>query len=376
VFLALRELWFARARFLLMGAVVGLISVLMVILSGLASGLVNDGVSGLQRTPVQSFAFAEGTKADAAFTRSVVTFDQVKAWQQRDDVAHAEPFGVALVNTRNEDETPVDLTLVGLEDGSALAPKASEGRDPSAPGEVVASATLADEGVEVGDVLTLDRLGTELTVVGLTDDQRTFGHVDMAYVDLRTWQGVQTGTPVGEEPPAHAHTQASAVAVQGEDGALPDLAAGDEAAGTESMTLEESYDASPGYKAEMMTMEMIKVFLYAISALVVGAFLSIWTVQRTKELAVLRAMGASGGYLLRDSLLQALVVLVASVGAGVAVGLGLGSLLTGSGMPFALEAGPITQGAVLLVVLGLLGAGFAIVRVLRVDPLTALGDNR
>lgn len=58
MFLALRELWFARNRFLLMGAVVALISILMVILSGLSSGLVNDGVSALQRTPIQAFAFA------------------------------------------------------------------------------------------------------------------------------------------------------------------------------------------------------------------------------------------------------------------------------------------------------------------------------
>ena len=73
MFLALRELWFARNRFLLMGAVVALISILMVILSGLSSGLVNDGVSALQRTPIQAFAFAPDTKADSAFSRSVVT---------------------------------------------------------------------------------------------------------------------------------------------------------------------------------------------------------------------------------------------------------------------------------------------------------------
>ena len=46
-FLALRELAFARGRFALMGAVIALIAVLMVLLSGLSVGLVNDGVSGL-----------------------------------------------------------------------------------------------------------------------------------------------------------------------------------------------------------------------------------------------------------------------------------------------------------------------------------------
>ena len=49
MFLALRELRFARWRFTLVGSVVALITVLVVLLSGLSSGLVNDGVSGLQR---------------------------------------------------------------------------------------------------------------------------------------------------------------------------------------------------------------------------------------------------------------------------------------------------------------------------------------
>jgi hypothetical protein len=102
-----------------------------------------------------------------------------------------------------------------------------------------------------------------------------------------------------------------------------------------------------------MSMTMIKAFLYAISALVVGAFFTIWTVQRSRELAVMRAMGASTGFLMLDGLMQALIVLLSSVGAGVLLGLGLGAMLLGTGMPFALEASPIIGGAVLLTVVAL-----------------------
>ncbi|MEU7994768.1 hypothetical protein AB0B83_05445 [Micromonospora sp. NPDC049060] len=62
MFLAVRELRFTKARFGLMGAVVALIAVLVVLLSGLSTGLVNDGVSGLQRIPATSFAFADGVQ--------------------------------------------------------------------------------------------------------------------------------------------------------------------------------------------------------------------------------------------------------------------------------------------------------------------------
>lgn len=376
MFLALRELLFARTRVLLMGSVIALISVLMVILSGLSSGLVEDGVSGLQRTPVQAFAFSEGTKTDSAFSRSVVTQDQADSWAARPDVDEAELMGNTIVNAHTGGGTAIDLTVFGVTPGSFLEPTVGEGAALSGPRDVILSTSARDEGVVVGDTVVVDRIGTELTVVGFTGDKRTFGHVDIAYVPLRTWQEINTGLPAGSAIDPRVYTEASVVAIRGVNDTLPDLAAGDSAARTSSKTLEQSFDASPGYTAEMMTMSMIVAFLYAISALVVGAFFSIWTVQRMRELAVLRAVGASTGYLLRDSLMQAVVILVGSVTAGVVVGLGLGSALDGTGMPFSLEAGPITQGAILLIVLGLVGAGLAVLRITRINPLSALGENR
>src|SRR5699024_11722741 len=82
MFLALRELAFAKGRFSLMGAVIALIAILTVLLSGLSSGLVNDGVSGLKAMPVSAFAFDEGTKTDNAFSRSIIEDEQVTAWRE------------------------------------------------------------------------------------------------------------------------------------------------------------------------------------------------------------------------------------------------------------------------------------------------------
>lgn len=376
MFLALRELWFARTRLALMGAVIGLIAILMVLLSGLASGLVHDGVSGLQQTPVQAFAFEEGTKIDSAFSRSVVTEEQRDAWRARPDVAEAELMGTMIVNARNQDGAAVDLTLFGIETGSFLEPDATDGTALAAATDIVVSESARDEGIGLGDTITVDRVGTELTVVGFTAEQRTFGHVDVAYVPLATWQEIHAGSAVGADPPPQVYTEASVVAVQGVDGAVPDLAGGDAAAGTSSKTLAESFDASPGYTAELMTMSLIQVFLYAIAALVVGAFFTLWTVQRTRELAVMRAMGASTRFLMGDGLMQAIIVLTVSVTVGAGLGVAFGVLLLGTGMPFALVPGPILGGAALLVVLGLIGAAFATVRIAAVDPLTALGENR
>lgn len=374
MFLALREIAFARGRFAIMGSVVALIAILMVLLSGLSVGLVNDGVSGLQQMKTTSFAFQENVSKDSAFSRSIVDRDAVDVWDDQGGVEEAAPFGNTLVNGKTDRDVDVDLALFGIELDSFLVPEVAEGSDlTGAPDEVVVSATAADDGVEVGDVITIEQTGARLRVVGMLADQHTFGHVDVGYLPLETWQEVRAGVRQGDQVPDRVYDEVTAVAVLGEG---VDLGAGDEAAGTSSMTTEESFGASPGYTAETSTLQLIQGFLYAISALVVGAFFTVLTIQRKQEISVMRAMGASTRYLLRDSLVQSAILLVVSVGIGVGVGLLMGAGISSTAMPFALEAGPIVVATATLLVLGVLGAAVAVVRIVRVDPLTALGENR
>jgi putative ABC transport system permease protein len=375
MFLAWREIAFARVRFGLMAAVVGLIAILVVILSGLSSGLVVDGVSGLMRSPIQAVAFAAGTTTDSAYTRSTVGAAQRDAWAEQPGITHAELLGVSIVNAHDGD-APVDLTLFGVQPRGFVEPAAAEGSALTAPDQVVLSSSARDAGVRLGDTVRVDRVGTALRVVGFTADQRTFGHVDVGYVPLATWQAIHAGVRPGQQPDASDLEVASVVALAGPAARAGTFTAGDAAADTVTRTTRATFGSSPGYTAETMTMTLIKAFLYAISALVVGAFFTLWTVQRTRELTVMRAMGASTRFLVRDGLLQGVVLLVVAVGGGVLVGLGLGALLAGTAMPFRLEAGPVLTGAALLTALGLLGAAVATVRIAAINPLTALGENR
>ncbi len=380
MFLAVRELMFARGRFSLMGGVIALIAVLMVMLSGLSSGLVNDGVSGLKSMPATAFAFDQGTKTDNAFSRSVVDGQQLEAWRGVQGVGRAEFMGVSMSNAVTDTGKQVDLTLFGIEPGSFLEPETSAGKALGTADGIVVSPTAKAEGIELGTVVTLDRIGAKLTVVGFTSGQATFGHVDVAYVPLATWQLLASGATVDGAPtPAQVAAgtfhNASVVAVQAQSGTELNLAAGDAEAKTSSQPLKEAFNASPGYEAETMTLSMIQMFLYAICALVVGAFFTVWTIQRKHEIAVLRAIGASTGYLLRDGLAQAAIVLVGFTAVGLAAGLGLGAIMPDA-MPFALEFAPIATATALTIGLGLIGAAVAVVRISRIDPLNALGGQR
>ena len=54
--------------------------------------------------------------------------------------------------------------------------------------------------MKIGDTLTLDRVGTEVRVVGFTAQQDTFGHLDVAYLPLATWQYLASGTSADGAP--------------------------------------------------------------------------------------------------------------------------------------------------------------------------------
>ncbi|MFZ4519750.1 MAG: ABC transporter permease [Microthrixaceae bacterium] len=367
MFLARRDLAAARGRFLLMGSVVTLIALLGVLLAGLATGLVDAGTSGLAGLRADHLAFQSGS--EATFSRSFLDAATVGALSERarKEGGAATPLGVSLFNARERSGDVVDLALFGVEQGAFLAPEVRRGRglDGSPPGSVVISAELAREGVKVGDTLTVGLDDRPLTVVGVTEGG-TYGHVPLAFTDLATWQDVTPGA-VGRD----GGRLASAVALRVDDGEA--VARG--VSGVEVLTMTQAFDGSPGYVAEMSTMTLIRGFLLVISALVVAAFFTVWTVQRRPQIGLLKAMGATNGYVVRDALGQMFVVLLVATGLGTLVGVGLGALMPDAA-PFSLEPGAVLGAGAALVVAGLLGSLAAVRRITSVDPLIALGAQR
>ena len=362
MFLALRELAFARGRFALMGSVIALVAVLTVLLSGLSNGLVDDGISGLRALPVTELAFQEG--ADSTFSRSTVGADAVAAFDDVPD-AQAEPFGLSLVNATNDDDKNVDLAVMGLADGGFIASEmVPDG--PLAPGTAVISQGLADAGLEVGDTLRIDRSDVELRVTGVAP-KATYGHVDTVYVPLADWQAI------ARLDPADDTAVASAVAISGGDPDALERVADD--AGLDVVTRTEAYAGSPGYSAETSTMSLIRGFLYVISAMILGSFFTVWTIQRRSEIGLQKALGASTGAVLRDALGQVLIVLTAATALGAAIGFLLGKLIEGGEVPFALDVGTVLTAAAILIVSGTVGMVVGIRKVTSVDPIIALGAS-
>jgi putative ABC transport system permease protein len=235
---------------------------------------------------------------------------------------------------------------------------------------ILISSAIAKEGIAIGDVITIDRIGLELKVVGTVNSQ-SFGHVGVVYAPLDIWQRVHYGLP--GDVPTQARQEVTSVALQLGKGV--DISKIDAHLGLRTISKAKTYEASPGYLAESSTMNLIQGFLYVISALVVGAFFTVWTVQRKPEIALLKALGGSTRYILRDALAQVLVVLLGATAVGTGIGWVLG-LMMPSAMPFSLELPKVLMASGLLIVLGVIGSFAAVRRITKIDPLIALGAQR
>lgn len=265
----------------------------------------------------------------------------------------------------------------------------ASGHAPTAANEVVLDArTATSEGWTIGDDLTvLTKAGpTTLRLVGTA----TYGDVD----------GLPGSTLVATD-------DATAQALFGEAGQydMVVVAAGD---GVTSAELADRLAAATGGPAsglEVLTgdadtavkqadfkddLSFFNTFLMAFAyvALFVGTFIiyntfSIVVAQRMKDLAMLRAIGAKRGQVLRSIVLEAVAVgiVAAAIGlvAGIGLSFGLRALLSGAGLDIPSGSIVVASGTVLTafvvgVAVSVVSAVAPAVRASRVRPIAALRD--
>ena len=188
--------------------------------------------------------------------------------------------------------------------------------------------------------------GNDITV-GAVGEDLAFSHSPVLWVPSEFWQ-------------AAMHTDA--------DGSV--LLADHDVDG--GVSLKEAFDGLPAYSSEQGSLKLIQGFLYAIAALVIIAFLTVWTMQRLRGVAITVALGGTRSNILTDAVGQALVVLIVGIAAGTLMTVGVGGFL--DGIPMEVTANTTLVPAGMLLAAGLLGAGLSIIPVMKVDPRKAMNS--
>jgi len=273
--------------------------------------------------------------------------------------------------TENPDLTPL-----------SIAP--GNGRAPQGPGEIVLDVGTAEaQEFEVGDTVQIlvDGPVESFELVGLAN----FGSENnLAGATLAILEFTEAQRVFGLDG------QISEIAISAEPGTTAeDLAARIQAVvpeGVQSITSSQSTADQTAEIKEGLGFLTTALLVFAMVAVFVGSFViyntfRIIVAQRTRELALLRAIGATGGQVTRMVVFEAAFVAVISSVIGVLAGIGLAILLA-TGMEaagFGLPDGPLTVlprtvvvGMIVGIVVTVAASVFPAVRAARIPPVAAM----
>ncbi|SFN50934.1 putative ABC transport system permease protein [Actinomadura madurae] len=290
-------------------------------------------------------------------------------------------------------------TIVGAEPQTGVAwdgdrdlslPRLTSGRPPAAPDEVAAdTGTARDAGYRIGDRIT----------VALASGTRTFRLTglfkvgDSAFGDsLSMTAFAPEAAPrlLSEHPGAYAR-----VVVHADDGVsqerLRDAVAATLPPGLEAVTGREAIDEQAGSFKEILAVIRTFLLVFAVIAVFVGSFIIFNTFTmlvggRVRELALLRAVGASRGQVTRSVLGEAAGVGLAGSALGLAAGVGVAAglarilavFLGGEELPFGTPVPPVSAVIASFAVGTLVTLAAAFVparRASRIPPVAALREG-
>jgi putative ABC transport system permease protein len=372
MYLAIREMRYAKGRYALIATIMVLVSFLVLFVTGLAQGLAYDNAASVKNMAATHFVLEQDS--NHRFTRSQVDQDQLEQARSVVGQENAEPLGVKMTTVSPTGDTKkIDVTLFMVNAEGWLAPTVTEGSPitDQTKGQVVVDQKLSESGVTIGTVLVDQASGTEWTVGGFVQNE-SFSHSPVVFLNEQEWLTLQGGSRTSQ---GSADTNANAPiynAIAIKDGgdqvdrlsaAMPNM---------EVITKSDAVSAIPGYKEEQGSLLMMIAFLYVISAFVLAVFFYVITIQKTSQFGIIKAIGTRNAYLAGSVSLQVLVLSVGSLVISVLLVRLFESILPAS-MPFQLGLSTLALTCVLFILMSVAGSLFSVWKVTKIDALDAIG---
>ena len=378
-YLALKEIWRNKGRFLLVSLVIALITLLVLFIAALGEGLATANREYLSKLDANLLVYHD--KTDYIIGASHLDRSLLSSIRQVAGVAEAGQIGFANADVLIPGAAaPVKVSLIGVEPGRPGLPPVLQGRAfySRLASEVILDRSAAlRSGLKTGDSLTIrvsqgikDQTYT-LRVVGITDGEQ-YQFQPSIFVPFFTWDQVR---PKSDAEINSTTLVSNLIAVRLRDPAqlaTVQKSIVSDVSGVEVATISEAILAVPGYTAQQSTIQTQGFFTMFIGLLVIGGFFQIQALQKVAQIGVLKAIGASNHVVGAAAIIQ--IVLITAIG----VGLGgfftyLLSLSFPPTVPIVFNGQSTMISIIALLLTGPVGGYVSIRYATRIEPLKALG---
>ncbi|MCJ7432603.1 MAG: ABC transporter permease [Anaerolineales bacterium] len=375
-YLALKEVFRNRGRFLLVSLVIALITLLVLFIAALGEGLANGNREYVSQLDAQLIVFLE--KSDYIISASRLETNTARTVRRADGVADAGPIYTSTTQIVSLPK-PLKVSMLGAEPGRPGMPVVIEGREfrgGEAREAVIDRNVALRTDIKAGDEIrirstqgTKDQFFT-LKVVGLTQGQ-SYLFQPTIFVPPSTWEKIR---PQSESDLRDDTPYPNIIAVKLIDPTQIDLIHRRLIANVpniEVADLATTINNIPGYSAQQGTVQTQGFFTLLIGVLVIGGFFQIQILQKVPQIGVLKAIGSSNAVVGLAAVIQIMVV----TAIGVAIGGGftyLFSLGFPPTIPLVFNGSRSLIAILLLLLIGPLGGMISIVYAVRIEPLKAL----
>lgn len=337
--MAWKEIVKSKSRFVILGSIVFLVSLLTFIISGLSNGLSQDNAALIKDMPEGTFYMDE--EADETYNLSKIDEDTEDKIIKENDEATALSIQMGFVN--NSDDKQLSVAFVTATN-PGLFPEVADG-------EVLLDESLKDKGVEVGDKLTSNQLSKDLIVKGFMEEQK-FSHSPVAFINPSNYQEM------------YRVEEMQMVFVPGKDEQTS-------MNGLQAFSNKDFLNTIPSYSAEQLSLNMIVWFLVVISGMLFGIFFYMMNVQKIGLYGILKAIGVKTSTLFLMMWTQMLVITFIAL----ALSIGLSQLFSSiapDGMPFHLTLATTVQLTIVFFIIGFIGATLSGIQIKKIQPLQAI----
>ncbi|MBF0705815.1 ABC transporter permease [Alkalihalobacillus hwajinpoensis] len=337
MFMAWKEMKKNKSKFLIVGFIVLLISLLTFIISGLASGLSHDNVSLIKNMPVGTFYMSE--ESDKSYSQSHIEKQEQDQLVRGHNDAFA--FSIQMGALKSESKKQHSVAFVTSTDNTFFKNVEK--------GEIILDSSLKDEGIKIGDHLSSPLAEASFKVIDFVEDKR-FNHSPVAFINRVDFKNMFRT----EELQLIYSTQKN-----------------EDVNGLQSFSKKEFLSTIPSYQAEQMTLTMIVWFLVVISGMLFAIFFYMMNVQKIGMYGILKALGIRNSDLFKMIWSQmGLITLTALL---------VSALLSQFFQFFAPETIPYNlsitttiQLSIVFVIVGFLGSTLSGYQIKQVEPLQAI----
>lgn len=343
---ALRDLQWRRRRFIIAILGTAVVFAMTLVLTGLANGFRVEARETVDSLGIDTFI----VRSDAAgpFVGSApFAADQLGMVAHGIGRADAVPLVYSATLAKDGSWTR-SSNLYGAPARGPGMPPVAKGRPPSNPSEIAVSDAL---GRDLGDGLVVG--SRSVRVVGIVENSTALAHQpNLFFTVAGAQQAAFSGQPL-----------ISSIGLRGLPARVPDGYRAVDRAGAINDLLR---PLKPAYEA----IRVIAVLLWIVAALIVGSVIYLSALERTRDFAVFKALGASTRAVLAGLALQAIVVAVVAAVLGALLSVALAPLFT---MRVAVPQSAYLLLPVIAVVIGVLASAAGLRRAVTVDPALAFG---